>query len=274
MEKIKLYSNVREEQGVVMAFTKIHEFLGFPKLVMASARGLDINDIEYEKNGIKERVAVEFEYVSSNFVAHGHVNQLDINKKCIVVCWKNDVNLVSVYPKYKIEVIELEKYFDVVPDEKIISNNEVKYHLIMFVRDEAANYSFNDFAKVNLFRLPKRNIAKGDRVLIREADHIVGGFDVVNYFNIEMPQTDKEWELYQNLTSYPVSLYFDSVEDLKPMFNKGTWGHIFYDNYFAFDNFSTRKKVGELVERLENPNRKQAYQEITETEYNQLIGNK
>ena len=35
-----------------MAFSKLHEKLGFPKLVSSSSRGFDIEDIEYRENGV------------------------------------------------------------------------------------------------------------------------------------------------------------------------------------------------------------------------------
>ena len=43
--KIKIYSPIKEEVGVVMLFAKLHEKLGFPKLVSSSARGFDIENI-------------------------------------------------------------------------------------------------------------------------------------------------------------------------------------------------------------------------------------
>ena len=48
MEKIAMYGNIKEELGVVMAFAKLHEELGFPKLVPSKSRGFDIDDIEYK----------------------------------------------------------------------------------------------------------------------------------------------------------------------------------------------------------------------------------
>ena len=71
--QVELYGPIKEEAGVVMVFTKLHGQLGFPKLVPSSARGFDIDDIEYKKG---KRVTVEFEYLSENFISDTPTIQL------------------------------------------------------------------------------------------------------------------------------------------------------------------------------------------------------
>ena len=93
--KLKLYSPVTEEAGVIMVFTKIHEQLGFKKLVTSSARGFDIDSIDY--NG--RDVTVEFEYVSSNYIRHEHPFKMIDERKYVVICWYDDCDLKSKLKK-------------------------------------------------------------------------------------------------------------------------------------------------------------------------------
>ena len=66
MDKLRIYSLVKEELGVVMIFSKIHEKLGFPKLVSPSARGFDIKNIEYVDDIGTHECTVEFENILNN----------------------------------------------------------------------------------------------------------------------------------------------------------------------------------------------------------------
>jgi len=50
----------------------------------------DFPDAELEQHG--KTVLAEFEYMSSNYVQHGH----DLNADCICICWRNDRDLGSI----------------------------------------------------------------------------------------------------------------------------------------------------------------------------------
>ena len=114
--KIQMYSPIKEEAGVVMAFSKLHEELGFPKLVPSSARGFDIDDIEYKG----KRVTVEFEYLSENFISHGHVEQMKDGRNYVLVCYEDNCSILQklreIYNKTNLEVIELKNFIEIKQD--------------------------------------------------------------------------------------------------------------------------------------------------------------
>ena len=129
--KLKLYSPVTEEAGVIMVFTKLHEQLGFKKLVTSSARGFDIDSIDYKG----QDVTVEFEYVSSNYIRHEHPFKMIDGRKYVVICWYDDCDLKAKlkreYNKEIEEVICLDKYVEVVSDtENQKSNEDIKYMIL------------------------------------------------------------------------------------------------------------------------------------------------
>ena len=90
-KKIDFYGPIQEEIGVIMAFSKVHESLGFTRLVPSKNRGFDIESIEYKD----EEVTIEFEYKSSNFITHGHPNKMIEGQNYVVVCWEDDCGLIS-----------------------------------------------------------------------------------------------------------------------------------------------------------------------------------
>ena len=105
--------------------------------------------------------------------------------------------------------------------------------------DYADNRSFYEWSNSNLYRLNSKfsnGIPSGSKVLIKQGDYIVGGFDVVRYVYIEKLE-DNELNLYKKLTDYPITLFDNDLEDLKCDFTKG---HIFYDNFFVIDKVKVR----------------------------------
>jgi hypothetical protein len=86
------------EMGVVALFAKVCEEMGF---IVEEIRGEypDCIARQQVKRGW-ERIAIEFEYRSSNFARHGHDPEL-----CdLVVCWEHD------WEKLPVKVIELKSY--------------------------------------------------------------------------------------------------------------------------------------------------------------------
>lgn len=86
------------EQGVVYLFGMVSFELGF----IIEAIRTDYPDCEGKRlidrnKGIWERIAIEFEYKSSNFKDQGH----DPAKCDLTVCWEHD------WPTCAIEVLEL-----------------------------------------------------------------------------------------------------------------------------------------------------------------------
>lgn len=240
MKKLKLYSPVTEEAGVIMVFTKMHEELGFKRLVTSSARGFDIDNINYKGHD----VTVEFEYLSSNYIRHGHPLKMIDGRKYIVICWYDDCDLKSRikrdFNKEIEEVICLDRYVEVVSDtENQKEESDIKYMILNYNPDYADNRSFYEWSNSNLYRLNSKfsnGIPSGSKVLIKQGDYIVGGFDVVRYVYIERLE-DNELNLYKKLTDYPITLFDNDLEDLKSDFTKG---HIFYDNFFVIDKVKVR----------------------------------
>lgn len=72
------------EMGVVSLFSMYHRELDFPFIVKIQKGFPDATVIDTEGN----TVTIEFEYIASNFIQHGHPQ-----KGCdLIVCWENDLS--------------------------------------------------------------------------------------------------------------------------------------------------------------------------------------
>lgn len=270
MEKVELYSPIKEEAGVVMAFTKLHKELGFPKLVPASARGFDIDDIEY-KNGM--RVTVEFEYLSDSFIAHGHVEKMKDTRTYILVCYEDNCNVLEqvrkIYHKTNLELIELKNYIEI-KQEKIIENDEtIEYIVLNYNPINADKRSISEWCKTNVYGLNAQfkgnHIVPGSKILFKQDDLIVAACEVVRYETFEKPTTENEWKLFRCIINYPLGLANLSNEELKEYFGRG---YIFYDEFTVFQDRKVSFKAT-------LPNRKMSYDgmiKITREEYYKLLG--
>lgn len=269
--RVDFYGQIKEEAGVVMAFSILHKELGFPKLVPSSATGFDIDDIEY-KNG--QRVTVEFEYTSDNFIRHGHVDKMLVGRKYVLICYEDNCNILQTirnkYKKTNLEVIEL-KNFIVTKEEKIIDNQSaIEYIVLNYNPKYADNRRIGDWSKSNLYRLKSKfkdnYIAPGSKVLFKQGDYIVGRCEVVRYELFEKPTNENEWKIYHSLTNYPIGLFNDTMDETKQDFIKG---HIFYDEFEVFND----RKVS-FKDKL--PNKKMDLNgmiKISKEEYDRLLGN-
>src|SRR6185437_8293460 len=85
-----------EEQGVIYLFGTMSERLGFVVLHIQKAFP-DCEALRLVGEDRCQRVIIEFEYESLNFVKHGH----DASKCDIIVCWRHN------WPECPIEVLEL-----------------------------------------------------------------------------------------------------------------------------------------------------------------------
>lgn len=127
------------ENGVIFIFGKVIEDLnmyieeirpGFPDCVGRRFTGKGW-----------EQVLIEFEYRSSNFLAHGHNP-----KECdIIVCWEHD------WPDCPIEVIELKEMIKTLPNNPIqrpdLPTEEDKYNLEDYLKNfsDKVRHLFNQF---------------------------------------------------------------------------------------------------------------------------------
>lgn len=277
-EKIKFYSPISEEMGVVQVFSKIHEKIGFKKIVQSCSRGFDIDDIEYIDDIGIHRVTVEFEYLSSNFLLHAHQDNMLSNRKYIVICWDDNCNLAKLllekYNKMLYKVIELKKYVEVVPDE-VVDNNIVdkKYYLINYNPDYAENRNFSDWSKSNMYRFNNGNninIMPGSKALVKQGEYIVGGFDIVRFNNIKISDNDDLINLYKTLTDYPVSLFVAKNSDIKEEYVEKNIGHIFYNNFKEIGNKNLRRTIKEILPELNISYG--AIQYLTKEQYDKLSG--
>ncbi len=102
-----LSDNPKNEEEVKFIFARNLEKLQILRVTRIEQYFPDATAIVSE-NGVFKRIFIEFEYNSSSFIAHGHLDQmkkLGISPKDIwVVCWEHDGRL----PK-EIEVKELRK---------------------------------------------------------------------------------------------------------------------------------------------------------------------
>ena len=104
-----------EENGVIFLFSKITNDLGI-KMVSIQKHFPDAEAIKYGDDAKGYRVYIEFEYLSSDFIRHGHLDQMKKGKPCdLIVCWENDSRGI---PK-EIEVLELKEAIKRLPTETI-----------------------------------------------------------------------------------------------------------------------------------------------------------
>ena len=277
IDKIKFYSPIKEEAGVVMVFTKLHEQLGFPKIVSSSSRGFDIDDIEYVDDIGKHRVTVEFEYLSSNYLSHGHQDLMQDDKKYIVICWEDDCNLAKVindsYKKYLYKIIELKEYVDIVPDEKNIELNEIKYYLINYNPKYADYRPISSWVNSNMYRFKNNNninIKPGSKVLIKQGDYVVGGFDIVRSINLNISNNKEIINLYKQLSDYPITLYTETEDEINENYVDRYIEHIFYNNFYEIGNKNIRKSISEILPDFKISHG--SIQTLTEEQYNKLLG--
>ena len=102
-----------EENGVIFLFSKITSDLGI-KMVSIQKHFPDAEAIRYGDDGRGYKVYIEFEYLSSDFLRHRHVEQMKKGKPCdLIVCWEHDSKDI---PK-EIEVLELREIIKSLPKE-------------------------------------------------------------------------------------------------------------------------------------------------------------
>jgi hypothetical protein len=273
--KIDFYGDIQGEAGVIMAFSKIHEALGFSKLVASTARGFDIDSIDYNSHD----VTVEFEYLSSNFISHGHPGKMEDRRKYVVVCWIDDCGLLtrlkSEYGKELYDLIEIRKYVNIRKDlSRSQFGEEPLYAILAYNQDMAGGKDFSEWAFSHCYRIqttsktPKfatNHLPRRSKILFYQKGYIIGGFTVVRYEVIDKPKTEREWELYKVLTDYPASLFTIEISEYKSW----DWlaGHIFYTDFFDTRDFKillshfTSKKMP-----------RQGKMNLTKDQYYRIVG--
>jgi len=102
-----------EENGVIFLFSKITSDIGI-KITSIQKHFPDAEAIKYGKDGKGLRVFIEFEYLSSDFPRHNHLEEIKKGKPCdMIVCWKHDWKECPS----GIEVLELRELLKQLPEE-------------------------------------------------------------------------------------------------------------------------------------------------------------
>lgn len=274
MKKIDFYGSIQGEAGVIMAFSKLHDVLGFSRLVSSTNRGFDIDSINYKG----QDVTVEFEFLSSNFITHKHPEKMIDGQKYVVICWEDDCGLMTTL-KYKFrkelfELIEIRGYVNIKEDfETKTEPEEPIYAILSYKQEMAGGKDFGEWAFSHCYRVktsennPKFGedyLPIGSKILFYQNGFIIGGFTVVRYEIIDEPNTKREWELYKKLTDYPASLFTISIEDYKREFYRG---HIFYTDFFDIRDVKIR-----LDQYISKQMPHQGKINISKDEYYRIIG--
>lgn len=273
MKKVEFYGPINNELGVIMAFSKLHEELGFSKLVPSSSRGFDIDSIEYKG----QEVTVEFEYLSSNFISHGHHRKMLSGQKYVVVCWEDNSGLVSKlkndYKRELYDLIELRKYVLVKKDLNYQSKSDEPLYVVLSYNPATSGVDFGEWAFSKCYRVKTTEKTKkfaGDylppnsKILFYHNGYVIGGCTVVRYEIIDEPKTESEWTLYKKLTDFPQTLFTLSITDLKENFLRG---HIFYTDFFDLRN--VRIKLSNFVSKRMP---QQGKMNLTKEQYYSIIG--
>lgn len=226
---------IGQEEFTRHIFSIYAQELGF-EIINIQKRFPDCTAID-TRGGKRKLVDIELEYHAGNFIHHGHLNQLEENETCIVVCWTNQG--IKLIPSH-IEVIVLsdkqygfevrDPYLDLPLDEE--ENDEPLYRVINYVSSQADGKSFDEFERISMFRTNvkfKGNILpKGSVIVLKEGPKLIGEFTVVSYHWLDrQPSNDYEKSLY-NLTTYPVTIN-DHYTDGD--FKNWTKGHIIYTDF-------------------------------------------
>ena len=275
---MKIYSPVLSSLDVIVLFAKFHEQLGFPfieysvhdKMFIKKAKHWNKSKNQYEE------VTVDFEYLSSDYLLHNRQISMSRNKKHILVCWEDDCKLnIYLQENYKndIQIIELKNHVEFVNNiggEEL--KPEYKYYLINYDLAGDDYKSYVDWKNSRLFRFKGNHIliGNGSKALIKDGDHIIGGFDIVRYENIWIPNDRNFIESYKRLTDYPVGLVFLDCDEVIEKYANQNVNHIFYSNFFELNNKKLRKTIKEILPNFETSDC--VVQALTEEEYNKLLG--
>jgi hypothetical protein len=102
-----------EENGVIFLFSKITNDLGI-KIVSIQKHFPDAEAIKYSEEGKGYKVYIEFEYLSSDFIRHSHLERMKQGESCdLIVCWEHDSKEIPP----QIEVLELKEIIKSLPKE-------------------------------------------------------------------------------------------------------------------------------------------------------------
>lgn len=221
MDKIILYGipEISKEEFVRDSFSENFLNLGFKKLhIQKKFPDCYAIDLRNDRN---IEVYIEFEYEAGNFIKHHHINQMEKDKRYIVMCWlptgkekiPSDIEVIILSEYPRIEVLS--------PDE--VKNNiiipNVLYKAIGFDPSFVEGKSVDIFNKVSCFITD--NVFKGDFlpkgsiITLFHKNYFIGEFTVQKYTKLDRPpNTDYEINLY-NILSFPITYVKDLKDEMK-----------------------------------------------------------
>ena len=124
-----------------------------------------------------------------------------------------------------------------------------------------------------MYRFKNNNnikITDGSKALVKQGNYIIGGFDIVRFKNIKLPNNNDTISIYKTLTDYPVDLFVSSPNEIKSEYVNNNFGHIFYNNFFELSDKNLRRTVKEILPDLGI--KWGGVQTLTEEQYNKLLG--
>lgn len=88
LQSLGLLFEPKNEQELIYLFAKFHQDLGFPYILRISSEFPDAEVMNKNRQSKK----IEFELLASNFISHGHLDEVKKGKTCdFIVCWENDL---------------------------------------------------------------------------------------------------------------------------------------------------------------------------------------
>lgn len=138
------------EMGVVAIFSMECQSNGWELLKI----GTSFPDAKVKDTETGKEYRAEFEFISSNFLLHGH----DPEKCDLIICWKNDISEIK-FPVLELSNWNKSQIYDLTEQEKrefylIVSNRKLQNRIneltsrIDELENEKKRYKFPGIAKV------------------------------------------------------------------------------------------------------------------------------
>ena len=233
MGKYESIINPDSEESVRHIFSLHAKDLGFEILNIQKSFP-DCTAVDLRAEPVKE-VDIELEFDASNFVLHGHKEQLLPNREYIIVCWTSR-NRKGIPPD--IEIIALEDIFEIVsPTEKAIAATiEKPLYRIISYNPQKNNQPIEIWEEIKIFRTNARFkgnlLPKGSVIVLHSKGKLVGEFTVAKYHYIENPPSTKREKEFYRLSAFPIGFSHDPL-----IVKNNDWlsGHIVYYNFKKYD---------------------------------------
>jgi hypothetical protein len=233
MKKFKSIIIPDSEESVRHLFSLHAKDLGF-EILNIQKTFPDCTAIDLREEPAKE-VDIEIEFDSSNFISHGHKEQMLQNREYKIVCWTSR-NRNGIPPN--VEIIELEDKFKIVSkvEKDIASNIEEPIYRIISYNHEKNGQPIEIWEEIKIFRTNTKfkdnMLPKGSVIVLHSKGKLVGEFTVAKYHYIENPPSNRKEKKFYELSAFPIGFSH------QPSNRKNCdWlrGHIVYYNFRKYD---------------------------------------